>query len=667
MWIIFLLTLALVCERASAQPQLRVERLGLPPYVGNVKILSGRVYLQSYDGLYVFDASTHSWASLGAPSKSMVLSRDMTEHPNGLVVAHVPEGTVRFQPLTNSFSLESGVFHAYQVVVFDSVVGAIRVDGETTARCVWKQWPSLDEIRTDTVDLGGEHAYSDLIPCNDGSVLAFSRSKVIRFRYDGVPTVIELGDQLLRGGVSYYVDRDRTRIALHADRGILVSNDLFTSWIAYGDSLTSVYARFHLVSDTNVIVAVDRGVLTRFDRDVVKIATLLKGTRIGWNVTASDSLVVVGQADSILFVGTAHIAAEHLGLRERSARHLYAVDDGLIATEGATVLVHPSGGQWTTCAFGPNTILHSGSRPWIVPAGGTSIDDFWLTASDQYPVHIRPRDSIFKWDVFFPNIGSSGFYPNDDASYFTVLYALDQDCGSRQVVWLSGNSPIRTLLCKDDLQYLMAFNGRDLVAITHRGTLWRTLDGDPATWIELPMPTLSLQSGPRMITKKDHGLLTDMRTRVWTHDGGRTWESFVDSAQTMSTLTHTGTIITARIEGATNAQLIIDVHRNGTSSRFTSLTSDLIDFARNPIRDIAFDDNEQRLFVTTTYYTASLDMSGLVSVAEPPIVKNEADQTSLGVYDLFGRRVAATEEEVGTSGLYLVVFDRGVRKILIQR
>jgi len=667
MWIIILLVLTAVGEQLSAQPQLRLEKLGLAPYIGNVRVLSGRVYMQSFDGVYVFDENSRSWVSLGQQSKLMVLSRDMTEHANGLVVVHVPAGTLRFQPKTNEFDLESGVFHQYQFVHSDSVVGAIQSGGESSVRFVWKRWPSLEVIRTDTVGLGGEYPFSGVIPCSDGSVLTMSSRVLVRFRYDGAPEVIGLGDHVLNGHFSYYVDSSQTHIALHSDRGVLLSDDQFRSWRVYGDSSVSTYARLHLTSDTNVIVAIDRGLLTRFNSDLSQVDTLLIGSYTRGNVSASADVVVVAAPDSLVFIRAASVSREHAGLQERCAQYLYAVNDGLVATSGGVVLVHPSGEQWSTC---PLEKIHSpfeGGTMGIVPSGGSSIDDFWLSAYDTWAVHVRPRTSILKSDVFFPNYGNNGFQPSRDQWYFTVLYALEMDCGSNQVVWVSGNSPIRTLLCKNDLRYLMAFNERDIVAFSLGGSLWRTVDGDPARWSQQSIPVLKLRPFPRMITKGNHGLLTDARTRLWTHDAGLSWESSIDTIETYSTLTRTGTIISARIQGDSNATLSIDVLINGVTSRFASVTSDLVDFARNPIQDIAFDDIERRLYITTTYFTASIGMDEIVSVIDQPHVEFVSCGMQLGIYDLFGRRIAADETEVDASGLYIAVKECGAQKILIQR
>lgn len=623
--------------------------------------------MKSFDGLYVFDEASRTWRSLGQRSSLVELSQVMTVHSNGLVVSHVPSGTLRFHPSTEEITLEAGVYHQYQFVHSDSIVGLVQTSGDRSVRFVWKRWPSLEVIRTDTVDLGGEHAFSDVIPCSDGSALALSPTKLVRFRYEGKPAVIPLGEIVLLGRYSYYVDSSRTHIALHAERGILLSNDQFSSWTMYGDSSASRLANLHLTSDPNNIIVMNRGLLTRYNPSDSRIDTLLGGSNLSDNVSASSDVVVASTRDSILFISETTTTIEHAGLQERSAWSLYAVNDGIVATTPEDVFVRPSGDAWTRCPLSKNVFANQQFSPYVIPSGGTSVDDFWLSVHGVFAVHVRPRTSILKSDVFFPGYSRGGFHPSTDQYYFTVLYALEMPCGSNQVMWIEGNSPLRTLLCKDDLRYLMVFNDRDYVAFTWKGSLWRTVDGDLDRWSQQPIPVLSMQSQPRMMTKGNHGLFTDTRATLWTHDAGLTWESTIDTLKAHFTLTRTGDIISAYIQGDSNGVLTIDVLRNGERSTYASLTSDVVDFARISIQDIAFDDNERRLYITTNYYTASILLDGISSVEQDPRTSPLEVGIPLGIYDLFGRRVADDESEVETSGLYLHVQQHGVRKIIVQR
>ncbi|MBK7411554.1 MAG: hypothetical protein IPI29_03260 [Ignavibacteria bacterium] len=667
MWIFLLVALIVGSVQLNAQPQLRIEKLGLPPYIGSMKIFGEKAFMNSFDGLYVFDEASRTWRSLGQQSSLVELRQIMTVHPNGLVVSHVPLGTLRFQPKTEEIILEAGVYHQYQFVHSDSIVGLVQTSGDRSVRFVWKRWPSLEVIRTDTVDLGEEHAFSDVIPCSDGSILTLSPNKLVRFRYEDKPAVIPLGDNVLSGRHSYYVDSSRTHIALHAERGILLSSDQFASWTMYGDSSASRSANLHLTSDPNNIIVMNRGLLTRFNPANSRVDTLVRGSNLSDNVSASSDVVIASTRDSILFILETTTTTEHAGLQERGAQFLYGVNDGIVATTPEDVFVRPSGDVWTRCPLDKNVFANAQFSPLVIPSGGTSVDDFWLSVHGFFPVHVRPRTSILKSDVFFPGYSSNGFHPSSDRYYFTVLYALEMPCGSNQVMWIEGNSPLRTLLCKDDLRYLMVFNDRDYVAFTLKGSLWRTVDGDLDRWSQHPIPVLSLRPQPRMMTKGNHGLLTDQRTTMWTHDAGLTWESAVDSLEAHSTLTRAGDIISAHIQGDSNAVLIIDVLRNGVRSTYASLTSDFVDFARISIQDIAFDDNERRLYFTTNYYTASILLDGISSVEQEPREAHLEVGIPLGIYDLLGRRVAGDESEVETPGLYLHVQQYGVRKIIVQR
>jgi len=164
MWIFLIAALIVVSEQLNAQPELRIEKLGLPLYIGRMKIFGEKIFMESFDGLYVYDETSRSWRSLGQKSSVVDLGNISTVHPSGLVVLDVPYGTLRFQPKTEEIQLEAGVYHQYQFVHSDSIVGLVQTSGERSVRFVWKRWPSLEVIRTDTVYLGGEHAFNDIIP-----------------------------------------------------------------------------------------------------------------------------------------------------------------------------------------------------------------------------------------------------------------------------------------------------------------------------------------------------------------------------------------------------------------------------------------------------------------------------------------------------------------------
>jgi hypothetical protein len=435
----------------------------------------------------------------------------------------------------------------------------------------------------------------------------------------------------------------------------------------YGDSAASRSAYVHLTADPNNVIVMNRGLLTRFNPDKSRTDTLVRGSYLTGNVSASAGVVVASTRDSVFFIRETTTTIEHAGLQERGAQYLGDVKDGIVATTPWDVFVHPSGDEWSRCPLDENVFASSHGSSDVIPSGGTSVDDFWLSVHGFFPVHVRPRTSILKRDVFWPGYSRNGFHPSSDRYHFTVLYALEMTCGSNQVMWIEGNSPLRTLLCKDDLRYFMVFNDRDHVAFTLKGSLWRTVDGDLDRWSQHPIPVLSLRPQPRMVTKGNHGLLTDRRTTMWTHDAGLTWELAVDTLEAHSTLTRTGDVISAHIQGDSNAVLVIDVLRNGVKSTYASLTSKFVDFARISIQDIAFDDNERRLYLTTNYYTASILLDGISSVEQEPRLIHVEVGIPPGIYDLLGRRVAGDESEVETSGLYLHVQQHGIRKIIVQR
>ncbi len=86
----------------------------------------------------------------------------------------------------------------------------------------------------------------------------------------------------------------------------------------------------------------------------------------------------------------------------------------------------------------------------------------------------------------------------------------------------------------------------------------------------------------------------------------------------------------------------------------------------NDLWSIAYDDVEQRLYIATYDWTASLSVP-VSSIHETRERTESATSLPVGLYDLFGRYVAQDEHLITSSGLYLRVDGDRVQRVLVVR
>jgi hypothetical protein len=278
---------------------------------------------------------------------------------------------------------------------------------------------------------------------------------------------------------------------------------------------------------------------------------------------------------------------------------------------------------------------------------------------------VFPYPVVEKIEFGFPGYIYRGVHTSGGVSFFPMLYALELECGSNQVVWASGSSPVRTLLCADDLRTLMVFNGRDHVALTRDGVAWRTVNGDLDQWEKVAIPTISSTIVMRTHTVGNHGLARVPNFMMWTHDAGLTWKHTSGEVY-HSALTAEGVIYTVRETDQPDSSLIIEYRADSVVRTIAVYDSSVFSTTDNELRAVAFNDLDQRLYIATRNWTASMSATvSSVRDAHPPL--HTADSIPFGVYDLFGRYVGLYDHLINTSGLYLRVDADGVQRVLITR
>lgn len=664
MAIIYTLLLCAAFATATAQPQLRLENTGLPPVIGTVKQAGGKIFHHTYQGLYVLDNTSMSWRYVGEDTKAL-LHGEWIVHPSGIVVVNTQMGTVEFNTNTETVTTHDGVF--YQVRYSDTVVAALRTERSNNTAAlnmVWLRWPSMDTIRIDTVQAPTGRTNNFVIPCADGSIIAAASETICRFHLEKQPQIMEHSVEILSDQHYVYTDSERTHIVLTGRDNLIYSTDQFETSSYISAPTSEPIRQVRLTADPNILYLAHDGNIVRIDRAQFPRDTVARGLPpIFRNFDVLNETVIIGAADSIRIVSAGQTQAVVAGLPSGACNRLIALPDGLIGTGIKHIVAHPSGGEWSTLPLDVEQFLNLEVNG-IIPMGGNSIDDFWCVTSP-FVFHVTPRSTIEKVDWGFPGYGPRGIHTRKGIAQFTMLYAIEMDCGLNQVVWSSGNSPEKTFLCKNDLRTLMVFNNADHVAMTREGIAYRTVDGNMDLWEQITIPEIASTSTMRTSVKGDHGLASVSGFMMWTHDAGRTWRSAAGDVWN-SAITADGTVYTARAGNNADSALIIERRRDDAITNVLVYDVNALPSLIGDLRNAAFDDTEQRLYLSTTDWTVSLS-TVISSVNEHTETTRPFPSHLFGVYDLFGRFVANDEGGIQTTGMYLRVDADGAKKVMIIR
>jgi hypothetical protein len=299
--------------------------------------------------------------------------------------------------------------------------------------------------------------------------------------------------------------------------------------------------------------------------------------------------------------------------------------------------------------------------------GGRSLDDFWCVQGGTL-VHVSPRTTMTMMAIAPLAHGHRGLYVGPRDRWFTFVNTDDQlSCGSEQVMWFSDGQPTRTLLCANDLRVFMVFHDSVHAALSYAGGGWRTTNVNLESWQKVTSPPFPNVTNMRMATKGDHGIAATLGFVMWTHDAGSTWHHRrVASTRTLYALANDGSFFVVRMGFHPDTALVVERWQDDNVTPIMVINAATAGDV-NLLEDVAFDDEEQRLYIATTLWTASLvwPVSGVLVGHEEPSMP--APSLPLGYYDLFGRFVADDERDVAVSGLYLHVTADGVRRVVVTR
>ncbi len=643
-----------------AQERLRYEELGLPPAVGTLSMTGGKVFHRSYMGLHVYDASLDRWRHLGAESQ-VLLSQPWVLHANGLVVSASAAGTAEFDIREEVVTFHDGVFFDFRYS--DTIVGRIKPTSRqdtSTIECTWLSWPNMSVIRTDSIRCKGSLVFGAAIPCSDSSVITLAGTGIGIFSFSESPKFIPITSGITSDRHYVYIDEQRTHIVLTSARDLMYSVNKFESYSFIGGIPVDSVHNVLCTADTNVVYGVHSGLIQRIHLAESTRDTLRRGLpKIFRNVVVVNDTLFIGVVDSVLIHSENQERNVSAGLPSRSCDRLMALSDGVVAGTYRNVLLHPSFGQWRMADLitpNPNSI-------GFVPMGGNDLGDFWAVEQDLV-IHVGPNGGVLKYDFGFPGYLLRGVYSKANQTWFTMLYALEEACGGNQVVWASGNSPIRTLLCEEGIRTLMVFNNRDHVALTREGFGWRTVDGNFDQWEKVVCPVIPTTAVMRSFQKGNHGVCLAPGHMLWTHDAGVTW-NYAEGEVFRSALAADGSIYTVRVGETADSALIVERRQSGQISVVGVVPQTPYVHATNELREVAFDDNERRLYIATKHFTGSIDFS--TSSVRQEIGSELADTAAIphGYYDLLGRFVSQSEIQPPVPGLYLHVSPVGVRRVVV--
>jgi hypothetical protein len=353
-----------------------------------------------------------------------------------------------------------------------------------------------------------------------------------------------------------------------------------------------------------------------------------------------------------LIAADGSIAPSGKGLPVVSAHDLLASTDGIIASTDDGKLSRLVGGEWRVVPLDYERTKGFGWEGTPQLQGSRTVNDFWYT-TPPWVHHVTGNNSIPLEALLLPE---SGNYVPSHASYVTCITNMDD---SRQVAWWSGSSPLRQLYTDPELTYLVAFSDNVLVAITASGTLFRTVAGQVDRWERIAFHAIEVNPYNTSVDVKGrHALL---RTGNWlsvTHDSGRTWQWKSLDRPGKATITATGVVLLAEFLGPeTRGDLRVQRLVDGAWTEVARLDRASFDARSEDIVDVAFDDVGQRFYVTTYNWVRSVVLT--VTSIEEEVAQDyrSSPRSSVGhgVYDLLGRFICSSKEEITGPGLYIIV------------
>lgn len=661
----FAFTVYAPCVCLSQIDGWRIEQLGLPPAAGEVRVISGVYHAATNGRTSTLDTSSLRWVPAGVDLGSLRL---WSMQASGIAITQRGNDVVRYDATTRSISTRDNIY--YQFEHDDSVVCTFGTKFDAPSAsflslATWRAWPSQDTLKIDTVV--AENVYSDVVACGDSTAIVFALQSVLRYHYGKAPDVVELPDTAQSHRRSVYVDEGRTHIAVMGRNSLMFSADHGRSWQSMFVSDVASVRSFCATSDPDVIYVVLDSVLTRYHVSTGMRETVHSSSRWGSVIMVDHGLkgTIVRYPDTVMLIDdlTNEKQLIHDGLPQRSVVDLIAVPDGIAGAGATEIIHHPSQGGWTTPEIDRYWLNIDPYQRSMVFRGGRSLNDLWLTRGN-WALQIAPSSWVNSMENLL--LPEAGCWAHPSGNRFTVINNIEGYDGDRQVTWWSGSNPDRLLLAKNGLRFLVAFEDSVFVAFADQSSTWRTVDQSHLNWIEVPIPPINLGNQPQGQVKGRHGVVRGPRMKAWTHDAGRRWEVDSLSKNEQVTIANNGVIfhVWEDEQQGSEFSLVIDRQIGSERTVIAALPDSIYDSRQNDLTAVAYDDNEQRLYIATNHWVGSLSVNAVSvrdDVANPEWT---IDNHRLGWYDLFGRYLGVELPNDAVSGLYIEVSERGIKKHL---
>lgn len=503
-----------------------------------------------------------------------------------------------------------------------------------------------------------------------------------------------LPDSVFNAGVSVWLDRGsqpnaESHVLLSGRHGWMYSSDVAsaqgTTWTSVFPTGTGIPRPRKLMPTMNadeLMVLIDSA-LYRYTISTEQADTVLKADEYVADLPFVDGPLgtMVSTPGATMLIDVHHVRdTVHNGLPERSANSLLATTDGVLASTVEGKLYTHGGGSWSRLPIDYEGMYDgNGWNGDMVIRGARSTNDFWFTTRKMMYC-VQDDAAVLSQVMPMPR---SGVWVPEDASYMTCLVPLS---GSVDVAWWRDSS-LRTLFNDPLIRYLVSFSDSTHVAVARNGRMYRP---DPGTIDMWSLVDSISDSGPidvediRHTTRGRYGVLNvdviapggGRRDIAVTNDAGATWSThtldlppgqFVSDA----TISEYGVLFLAARESYQSGVGDLVVYQKHLSAPWTEVARypmDSLSISFGSPAYLAYDDTEHRLYISSSYWMLSVGIDPILdSVHEGHARPWSAPSNQIGIYDLMGRFVCTTMEELQHTGLYVVVSEHETSLRMILR
>lgn len=689
----------------------RIEMLGAPPLVQGLYVYDSIYVAATTNELYTFDPEARRWNGIGRFDGGRGDFRFSVQQPDGKVLIVTSTSVFTFDVRTATIgevvswpSTNKLVALVVEEETGDTIVGetwteVVQPNGLRSVHARWTKIATGDVIWQDTAFIYVSHPPSKAIVLSDTSMFIAIEDSAYTFPYprDGkgrMRRAQRLPDSIFNAGVSVWLDRGsqpnaESHVLLSGKNGWMYSSDVAstqgTTWTSVFPTGTGIRRPRQLMPTMNadeLMVLIDSA-LYRYTISTEQADTVLRADEYISDLPFADGPLgtMVSTLGATMLIDVQHDRdTVNVGLPERSANYLFATTDGVLASTTEGKIYKNGGGSWSQLPIDYDDMYSgNGWNTELVIRGARSTSDFWFTTRNMmYCV----QNNAAALRQVMPMPRSSVWVP-EDASYMTCLVPKS---GSVDVAWWRDTS-LRTLFNYPMIRYLVSFSDSIHVAIARSGHMYRPDPGTIDMWSLVDSIHFSSPTGLEDIRHTTNGSYAVLNIDVTeprggrrdiavTHDAGATWSThtldlppglYVGDA----TISKNGVLFLATRNDYQSDDDDLIVYRKYLNAPWTEIGRFPLDSLSISVGFpwyLAYDDTESRLYVSSTYWMVSVGIDPIIeSVDESQTHARSAPSNHHGIYDMMGRFVCTTIEQIQHTGLYVVVTEHGTSLRMISR